>query len=210
MGRSPPSLPTHRKDSMQNAEWKVVVIRARTQARDLRMSRWAWSAGGPSLRSPKMDGNVRILIADDQLAVRRAVGGLLDVEEDFEVVGEAGDGVEALQKVRELSPDVVLMDVSLPKLGGLEATKRITAEFPAVKIVGLSAHAAEYMAQPMLEAGATRYLDKNAPVKTLVVAIRAAVGEDVASWGKGESRVSVGESDRVAASPERMCSTFAS
>ena len=131
-----------------------------------------------------MDDKVRILVADDQLAVRRAVGGLLDAEEDFDVVGEAADGVEALQKVQKLSPDVVVMDVSLPKLGGLEATRRITAEFPAVKVVGLSAHAAEYMAQPMLEAGATRYLDKNVPAETLAVAIRAAVGEEVSAWKK--------------------------
>lgn len=125
-----------------------------------------------------MEDKVRILVADDQRVVRRAVGRILSIEPDFNVVGEAEDGVDALEKVHQLSPDVVLMDVTMPKLGGVEATRRIAAEFPAVKVVGLSAHAADYMAEPMLNAGATTYLDKSIQVETLAVAIRAAVADE--------------------------------
>ena len=122
-------------------------------------------------------GPVRVLLADDLRIVRRAVGRLLSVEPDLEVVGEARDGLEALDLVARLSPDVVVMDVSMPKLNGVEATKRIRDEFPAVKVVGLSTHAADYMAGPMLEAGAATYLDNSMPVETLPVAIRLAARE---------------------------------
>ena len=122
-----------------------------------------------------MSDRVRVLVADDLRVVRRAVARLLSVEPDLEVVGEAVDGVDVVEKVAQLSPDVVVMDVSMPLLSGVQATRQIAADFPTVKVVVLSAHAADYMAQPMLDAGAATYLDKSMPVETLAVAIRAAV-----------------------------------
>lgn len=125
-----------------------------------------------------MSDRVRVLLADDLRVVRRAVARLLSIEPDLEVVGEAVDGLDVIEKVGQLSPDVVVMDVSMPRLSGVQATRQIAAEFPTVKVVALSAHAADYMAQPMLEAGAATYLDKNMPVETLAVAIRSAVGDE--------------------------------
>lgn len=121
-----------------------------------------------------MSDKVRVLLVDDLRVVRRAVGDLLSIEPDLEVVGEAVDGLDAVDKVGELSPDVVVMDVSMPRLSGVDAARQIAAEFPTVKVVALSAHAADYMAQPMLEAGAATYLDKSAPAEKLAGAIRAA------------------------------------
>ena len=121
-----------------------------------------------------MGDAIRVLVVDDQRVIRRAITRLLSIEADVEVVGEAVDGLDALKQVRRLSPDVVLMDVTMPKLNGLEATKRIVAEFPQVKVVGYSMHEADVMARPMLQAGAVTYLDKSMPAETLPLAIRLA------------------------------------
>jgi DNA-binding NarL/FixJ family response regulator len=102
----------------------------------------------------------------------------LSVEPDVEVVGEAVDGLEAIEQVERLAPDVVVMDISMPRLNGVEATRRIREAFPQVTVVGLSMHAADYMARPTLEAGAATFLDKSMPAETFPIAIRlAARGE---------------------------------
>lgn len=128
-----------------------------------------------------MNETIQILVVDDQRVVRRAITRLLSVEPDFEIIGEAVDGLDALRKVERLSPDVVLMDVSMPKLNGLEATRRIAAQFPNVRVVAFSMHDAEPMARRMLEAGAVTYLDKGMPAETLAMAIRLAGQDRVAS-----------------------------
>lgn len=125
-----------------------------------------------------MNNPVRVLLVDDLRIVRKAVERLLSVEPDVEVVGEAVDGLEAIEQVERLAPDVVVMDVSMPRLNGVEATRRIREAFPQVTVVGLSMHAADYMARPMLEAGAATFLDKSMPAETFPIAIRlAARGE---------------------------------
>jgi DNA-binding NarL/FixJ family response regulator len=101
------------------------------------------------------------------------LAALVEAQEDIEVVGQAADGQEALDMARRLRPDVVVMDIIMPKLHGFEATQRISAELPGVKVIGLSMHQEEDFARAMREAGAVAYLSKSRPMEELVGAIRA-------------------------------------
>ena len=103
---------------------------------------------------------IRVLLADDHALFRRGVASLLAAESDFEMVGEAADGRQALEMARELMPDVILMDISMPVLDGLEATRRIKAELPYVKIVILTATDGEHSLFEAVKAGAQGYLLK--------------------------------------------------
>jgi CheY-like chemotaxis protein/anti-sigma regulatory factor (Ser/Thr protein kinase) len=122
---------------------------------------------------PPLPGPIRILVADDHTLARSALVQILDLIEDFDVIGQAVDGLDAVEKVRTLRPDVILMDVGMPGLDGLEATRRIAAEFPGVKVIGLSMHAKEDMQPQMLAAGAAGYLQKPIPGEELFAAIRS-------------------------------------
>lgn len=122
-------------------------------------------------KEPRME-RIRVLVADDHQIMRDGLISLLRLEKDIEVVGEAADGRRALDLSRSLKPDVVIMDVSLPGLSGVEATRRITAELPEVAIIGLSMHEKGPMAQAMRDAGAVAYLPKGGPSEALVRAIR--------------------------------------
>jgi DNA-binding NarL/FixJ family response regulator len=93
----------------------------------------------------------------------------------MQVVGEAGDGRAAVNLAREQSPDVVVMDVNMPLLDGVEATRIIAAELPRIKVIGLSVHAKQDMETRMREAGAVAYLDKSGPAEDLLDAIRKSV-----------------------------------
>jgi len=115
---------------------------------------------------------IRILIADDHTLVREGTRQRLEREEDFEVVGEAGDGEEAVRLANQLKPDVAIMDVAMPNLNGIEATKRIKASRPATAILVLSAYDNDQYIYAALEAGANGYLLKNARGQQLVDAIR--------------------------------------
>ena len=115
----------------------------------------------------------RVLLADDHVLVRAGIRALLDTIEGIEVIGEAGDGREALAVVERDRPDVVLMDISMSGLNGLDATAVIARDHPATRVIILSMHAAEVSVQRALGAGAAGYLLKEAAVAELPLAIRA-------------------------------------
>ncbi len=115
-----------------------------------------------------------MLIVDDHQILRQGLVGLLADEPDILVVGEAADGASALELCRHLHPEVVLMDLSLPGMGGIETTRCVSAEWPEVRVIGLSMHDESDMAAAMREAGAVDYVTKGGPVEDLVAAIRAA------------------------------------
>lgn len=123
---------------------------------------------------------IRVFLAEDHIVVREGLRELISREPDLEVVGEAGDGAEAVRLVKELKPDFVLMDIAMPKLSGIEATKQIKDSLPQTCILVLTAYDNPEFVTAVIEAGATGYLLKNARGKELVNAIRAAYdGESV-------------------------------
>jgi PAS domain S-box-containing protein len=121
----------------------------------------------------RRDGKLRVLLADDRESVREGLASLLSAEPDIEVVAEAGDGFQALELARERDVDVVVMDVGMPAMSGVEATRRICAELPGVRVIGLSMNDEQSMARTMLESGAVAYLSKSAPANALVSAVRS-------------------------------------
>jgi signal transduction histidine kinase/ActR/RegA family two-component response regulator len=118
----------------------------------------------------------RVLIVDDHKIMREGLKRLLRFEADLEVVGEAEDGFQAVAMTDELEPDVVIMDVNLGEMGGVEATRRILAKRPQVRVIGLSMHADDDVARAMREAGAAAYLTKSGPSRELIAAIRGETG----------------------------------
>jgi DNA-binding NarL/FixJ family response regulator len=117
---------------------------------------------------------IRVLVVDDHPVVRSGLVGMLDGEDGLEVVGEAGDGDEALARVAALAPDVVLMDLRMPRLDGAGATARIVAEHPSTRVLVLTTYDSDADIVRAVEAGATGYLLKDAPKVQLVEAVRAA------------------------------------
>lgn len=117
---------------------------------------------------------IRILIADDHSIVREGVCMILDGQEDFEVVGEASTGRQALEESRRLRPDVVVMDISMPDMNGIEATKKIRSELSGTQVMGLTMHEDESYVFELLKAGAAGYVLKRAAAEDLVAAVRAA------------------------------------
>jgi DNA-binding NarL/FixJ family response regulator len=115
---------------------------------------------------------LRIVLAEDHDLLRQSFVKLLARQPDFEVVGEAYDGPTAVDLARQLKPDLVLMDVSLPGMSGIEATKLIATESPEVKVIGLSMHEEDQMSATMREAGAIGYIPKHLPGPALLRAIR--------------------------------------
>jgi NarL family two-component system response regulator LiaR len=123
---------------------------------------------------------IRVLIADDHTVVREGTRRMLEQEKDIEVVAEANDGEEAVKMTTSIKPDVVLMDISMPVLDGIEATKQIKAQCPAVTILILSAYDDDQFIFSLLEAGAAGYLLKSVRGRELVEAIRSVyAGESV-------------------------------
>ncbi|HST82315.1 MAG TPA: response regulator transcription factor [Kineosporiaceae bacterium] len=123
---------------------------------------------------------IRVLIVDDHPIVRSGLVGLLGIEADMEVVGEAGDGEEAIARAATLRPDVVLMDLRMPRLDGVGATARITTEFPSSRVLVLTTYDTDADIIRAVEAGASGYLLKDTPRLQLVEAVRAAArGETV-------------------------------
>ncbi|MFE4413667.1 response regulator [Streptomyces sp. NPDC093064] len=123
---------------------------------------------------------IRVLLADDQSLVRAGFKALLDAQPDIDVAGEAADGEEALRKVRDLSPDVVLMDIRMPLLDGLAATRRITGEpdLKDVKVVMLTTFELDEYVFEAIRSGASGFLVKDTEPDELLRAVRAVVGGD--------------------------------
>ncbi len=122
---------------------------------------------------------VRILIADDHKIVRDGLRALLEREPDFRVVGEASNGREAVEVTRELVPDVVITDLVMPVLNGIDATRQIVAEQPQVRVMTLSMHSDRRFVTDMLQAGAVAYLRKESAFEELAEAIRAVMSGEV-------------------------------
>lgn len=117
---------------------------------------------------------IKVLLADDHTIVRKGLRSLLEDDKDIEVVDEAEDGREALEKAERLQPDVVVMDIAMPGLNGVEATRQIKKHFPEIKVLILSMHANEEYIFQTLRAGASAYLVKKAAPRDLISAIQAA------------------------------------
>ncbi len=118
-------------------------------------------------------GKIRLLLADDHTVLRAGLKALFNAQSDMEVVAEASSGEEAVDMSRELSPDVVLMDITMPGMSGFEATSKIKKQNPAVKILALTMHENDSYLHQMLHAGADGYIPKKAADTELMAAIRA-------------------------------------
>jgi DNA-binding NarL/FixJ family response regulator len=121
---------------------------------------------------------IRVLIADDQAMVRAGLHMILESEPDLEVTGEAGDGAQAVDLVRHGRPDVVLMDIRMPVMDGLEATAKITAEYPEARVIVLTTFDVDEYVYEALRAGASGFLLKDAPADDLSAAIRVVAAGD--------------------------------
>lgn len=120
-----------------------------------------------------MEAKLRVLLAEDHRMFREALRYMLAREPDIQIVGEVGDGVELLQCAGEAAPDVVCMDVSMPRMTGIEATRRLLAMNPTIKVIGLSAYTEKHFVLDMLDAGAVGYVTKAEAGEELLRAIRA-------------------------------------
>lgn len=121
-----------------------------------------------------MSEPIRVIIVDDESLVRAALRVFLEAADDFDLVGEADNGADAVTLVRTERPDVVLMDVQMPTMDGIEATRRLTQEFPGTKVVALTTFSAERVIVPMLAAGASGYLVKDTSPDRILDAARMA------------------------------------
>lgn len=121
---------------------------------------------------------IRVLVVDDHTIVRDGICALLNLTGDIEVVGEATNGTEALKLVPEVNPDVVIMDIAMPIMGGLEATRRIHREFPNTRILVLTQHDDKEYVFPVIESGASGLISKAAASSELVSGIRAVYAGD--------------------------------
>ncbi len=116
---------------------------------------------------------IKVMVVDDHTIVRDGICALLALVQDIEVIGEASSGTEALKLVKNLAPDVVLMDIAMPDMGGLEATRRIIKEFPKTKVIALTQHDDKEFVFPIIEAGASGFISKIAASSELASGIRS-------------------------------------
>ena len=116
--------------------------------------------------------SIRIVIADDHGIVREGLQSLLSRQPDMEIVGEATDGRKALELVQELVPDVVVMDITMPNLNGIDATRQIVRDFPKIKVIALSMHSSTMFVSDMIKAGVSGYMLKDCLFDELTEAIR--------------------------------------
>ena len=128
---------------------------------------------------PTLTVRVRILLADDHEIMREGIRAILERESNIQVVAEAGNGRDAVAKVRECQPDLVLMDIGMPDMNGIEATRQILAETPQVKVIALSMYADKRFVASMFQAGASAYLLKKSAASELLEAISDVVNGQI-------------------------------
>jgi len=141
----------------------------------------------PSTASKKQSNKTRIVLADDHPLLRKALRDLLEKEPTFQIIGEAGDGVEAVKLAGELAPDIIIMDISMPNLDGLQATQQIKTKHPDIAVLVLTVHTDDECILDILKAGAAGYLLKSAFGDEVIHAVRAVTsGEMVLSASIGQ------------------------
>jgi two-component system, NarL family, response regulator LiaR len=145
----------------------------------------------PEPRDPELETppRIRVLLVDDHVVVRRGLRLVFDLEDDLEVVGEAGDGREALVQVAALTPDVVVMDLLMPIMDGVEATRAIRTRFPDVEVVALTSVLEDRLVVDVVEAGAAGYLLKETRPDELFEAVRAAARGEVRLDPRAQARL---------------------
>jgi PAS domain S-box-containing protein len=129
----------------------------------------------PNTTSQNINKKFRVMIVDDHAVMRQGLSSLLSLQSDIEIVGQASDGEEAVDLARKIIPDIILMDISMPKMNGIEATRIIHSEFPGIRIIGLSMHVGNGQAVAMINAGASAYQSKGDNTDLLLAAIRVVV-----------------------------------
>lgn len=147
----------------------------------------AASCAGPVADGVASPRTIRVLLADDHPIVRGGLAALLRDYPDIDVIAEAADGQTAVELARQLWPDVVIMDVSMPRMNGIDATRLIVSELPGVRVIGLSMHGQEQIAASMRRAGAVAHLHKGGPPDVLIAAIRHAGASPGAAAARGGS-----------------------
>src|SRR4030066_2242307 len=123
--------------------------------------------------------DINLLLVDDHQVVRTGLRMLLEGEPDMKIIGEADSGLQALEKAKALSPNVIVMDITLPDISGIEATRRIKEELPEIAVVALTIHEDEQYFFEMLQAGASGYVPKRAAPEDLISAIHAAYLDEI-------------------------------
>jgi len=146
--------------------------------------------------------SIKILIVDDHSVVRQGLRMFLNLEPDFEIVGEASNGAEALQKVDDLRPDVVLMDLLMPVMGGIQATETIKRDFPDTEVIALTSVLEDSTVVNAVRAGAIGYLLKDTEANELIMAIKAAAMGKVQLSPKAAERLM--REIRAPESPEKL------
>jgi two-component system response regulator NreC len=119
--------------------------------------------------------SIRIILADDHTIVRHGLNKMIQQQEDMEVIAQAANGQSTVELTRQLSPDIVIMDIGMPDLNGIDATRQIVREFPRAKVIGLSMHSGKKFVVEMLKAGASGYLLKDCALEELTTAIKTVV-----------------------------------